>query len=371
MGKRGNGEGSIWQRKDGVWAAAASMGYNPATGKPIRKFVYAKTRAEVAKKLRALQDDGPAPKPGNALTVAKLMEEYLAHKKGEWRPGTYTTAESVTRNHITKKIGAVKLADLSTHTVAKWIREESGTRVTQQARKHLLAACELAIRWEWLAKNPVTNTEVPTKPRRTMPDLSIEEIAALLKFAQSPRGGYYDMGPLICVMLGTGLRLGEALGLRWEDWGEQGLTLNVRNQVGKVDGEWVATPLKTKASRRSIAVPVFVASALARQKASQGTPGALGLIFADTKGNPMNGPNTSHRISAVLSEAGHPGMTPHHLRHAYASCQIDKGTPITEVAAALGHSSPSITMSVYAHKLKGTGRRVANVMDELFGGVEG
>lgn len=365
--KRGNGEGSIWQRKDGVWAAAASLGHDPATGKALRKFVYAATRAEVAKKLRALQDGNVAstPQASKALTVAKLMEEYLAHKTPQWRPGTYTVAESVTRNHITGKIGAVKLVDLDTRTVAKWLREESGTRVTQQARKHLLAACDLAIRWEWIAKNPVTNTEIASKPKRTMPDLSREEIAALLAYAQSPRGGYYDVGPLICLLLGTGLRMGEALGLRWEDWDEATLTLHVRNQLGKTAKGWVPTPLKTKSSKRSLAVPGFVARALARQKEIQGTPGELELVFSDTKGLPMSGPNTSRRISIVLSEAGHPGMTPHHLRHAHASYLIDSSVPITVVAAVLGHASPSITMSIYAHKLKGAHRQVASVMEGL------
>jgi hypothetical protein len=151
-GRRGNGEGSVYQRKDGIWVAAISLGRDPATGKPLRRVAYGSTRKEAAEKLQQLQKEAASntPQARKDVMVKDLAAEYLAHKKRSWTPRTYVSAESVFRLHVEPYIGQVRLLDLTARTVSAWLRKLPESRSAQLARQYLYSACELAMRWEWL-----------------------------------------------------------------------------------------------------------------------------------------------------------------------------------------------------------------------------
>src|ERR1700677_3907127 len=114
--KRGNGEGSIYQRASNKrWEGVIFLGYGP-DGRPKRKTVSAKTRAEVARKLKELQravDEG-LPTPDALITVRTLFERWnddvLAHHVS---PSAAKNYMSVARNHIIPTLGRKRLADLT------------------------------------------------------------------------------------------------------------------------------------------------------------------------------------------------------------------------------------------------------------------
>ncbi len=126
MGKRGNGEGSIYRRKDGRWVGQYTL--QTATGGK-RKTVYGKTRAEVAAKLAkaiAESNDGFAFDAGN-LTVGEYLDRWLDSVGRSVRFGTYARYEQLCRGHIKPALGGVKLAALGPAHVDAFYREKLDT----------------------------------------------------------------------------------------------------------------------------------------------------------------------------------------------------------------------------------------------------
>src|SRR4051812_37642096 len=108
--KRGNGEGTICQRKDGKWCAAISL----PGGK--RSFLYGKTRAEVAKKLREAQSnrDQGLPVVPDRITVADFLDRWLTDTmKTSVRPSTHASYKRMVDRHIKPAIGHIRLARLT------------------------------------------------------------------------------------------------------------------------------------------------------------------------------------------------------------------------------------------------------------------
>lgn len=382
--KRGQGEGSIYQRSDGLWVAAVST----SEGRRVR---YAKTRQLAAQKLQELQAAAAAnlPEARRDITIESLMAEYLADSKGRWSSRTYHAAEMSSRLHIVPALGKIKLASLTTHRVSVWLRELGESRTAQIARSHLHRACNLAMRYDWIARNPVSLTKTPTVKVRRPKELSRQDIRAILTAMQTPlprgqgmgRPAGLDYYPIVATLLGCGLRIGECLALRWEDV-EDGV-LHVRYSLGRANGPTAGPAVmrkpKTAQSVRDVAMPRFVQAAIAARRieqeahrvaAGESWDSPIGLVFTTALGEPLRYCSVAERIGHQLKGHGIEGITLHHLRHAYASLLIDDGIPIPVVSAALGHANPGVTMRVYAHKLRGTSAQVATVLDDLMDGVE-
>lgn len=375
-GRRGNNEGSIYLRKDGIWVAAISLGRDPATGKPQRKTAYGATRKEAAEKLQQLLKDKAANKQARKdIKVKDLIVEYLAQNKRSWRPRSYINAESIIRLHIEPHIGEVRLAELTPRVVSTWLRKQPETRTMQLARQYLHSACELAMRWEWLERNPVATTERVKTIRKKPADTSALQIQAVLEATKTNR--YHGA---VCLMVGCGLRISEAMGLTWADIDEANALVSVSKQTQLLAGyEARLAPLKTSSSKRAIQIPGFALESLKVRRTEQAAEKAerlarglaweneWDLVFTGLRGQPSRSNVTNQSLLRNLHKAGITGLTPHHLRHAFASFLIDAQVPITEVADALGHSGPSVTMQVYAHKLAGKPKRTGAIMEEILG----
>ena len=294
------------------------------------------------------------PEARRDITVSHLCTEWLEHMKGGWKPRTYQGNESMVRLHITPALGTIRLADLTAHRVQVWIRSLGRRRLAGHCRTTLRAACELAIRWGWLVRNPVDLTSAQAPTKRTHPEVSIEQARAILAAVE----GSVDY-PVVCLLLGCGLRISEALGLRWQDFDAGQRVLHVAGQLSQEGGH---ESTKTRSGNRLVSVPSWVVAAL--ESLPQGKPGEF-VFSGRTRGAVYQG------VSKRLKAAGIVGVRLHDMRHAYASLLLDAGVPITGVSAALGHASAAITMGVYAHKLKGVDTRTSAALEGLAGGEQG
>src|SRR5262249_39242107 len=112
MKRRGRGEGSVFQRADGFWAAAISLGV--ADGKRVRRTVYAPTKTELLDKLKDLHaDTGKGlKKDGRKLTLGDFLDRYLENAKSRLSPTTYNRYGELVRLHIKPSIGPVRLTEL-------------------------------------------------------------------------------------------------------------------------------------------------------------------------------------------------------------------------------------------------------------------
>ncbi len=203
-----------------------------------------------------------------------------------------------------------------------------------------------------------------------MHPLSAPEARRLLETAQGDR-----LEALYVLAVHTGMRLGELLGLKWEDVDLEGSTFRVRRTLMRVEnGRRLALgEPKTKKSRRTVKLTPRAVDALkshrARQAAEKLATGGVyedqGLVFAGEIGNLINLSNLRQwSFAALLKKAELPHITFHDLRHTCASLLFQKNIHPKFVQELLGHASVSITLDTYSHMLPGMGGEAADAMSE-------
>lgn len=357
MSKRGNGEGSISQRKDGQWVGKVSMGYSP-DGKPIRKAVYGRSSQEVSKKLRELLQAKASglPAPRRDCNIAEVMTEYLENCKPDVRQKTWDSYALLTRLHVTPHFGREKLVNLDVQKVERWMRHlrEKGLspHTIALCRAVLNRAIGMTVRYGWIGRNVVALTKAPRLERRVPPKSETKDAIEILDAFKEHR-----FLPLVTLSLGLGLRIGEVLGLRWVDVQKNSSgvpeRITVRVQLQKLKGQYELVPPKSKRAVRSLALPAFVAEALQQQQraqeATEGFENPMGLVFTNLSGGPLEYQNVRRDCMKVLEKAGISGVRLHDLRHLCASLLIAKGIHARVVMEILGHSQISLTMNTYAH----------------------
>jgi Phage integrase, N-terminal SAM-like domain len=138
MGKRrGHGEGSIYQREDGLWCASVDLGRT--NGKRRRKTIYGKTRKEVADKLKAIHRDLAAGLhiAAEQLTIEEFLNRWLREVICHRRPRTQESYEGTVRLHIVPQIGAHKLQKLSPEHVQSMLNSLSAKKVSPDGTETL------------------------------------------------------------------------------------------------------------------------------------------------------------------------------------------------------------------------------------------
>lgn len=212
MARRGHGEGSIYLRSDGRWAASISV----EDGK--RKTFYGKTRKEVQEQLKAALYDqqkgtlvtGPQQKVGQFLT--HWLED--VHKQSI-RSRTYERYEEIVRLHLVPGIGHHQLQKLSPQHLQSFYTKklEEGLSTTTVISFHnvLHKALETAVRWNLLPRNICDLVSPPRRKRFEIQPLGIEQVQQLLAAARGHR-----LEALFILALASGLRRGELIGLKWQ-----------------------------------------------------------------------------------------------------------------------------------------------------------
>ena len=268
MAKRGQGEGSISKRPDGTWWARITVGKTP-DGKQKRKAFYGKTRKEVQEKLTAALNDinnNTYIEPSK-ITVEQWMYIWLRdYKKNSVKPKTYAAYEAHIRNHIAPDLGGYKLASLRNDMVQRFVNNLADKELKSITIERIVGTLKTgliqAVDNDLIAKNPASRIKMPIKQERTPRVLTVEEQEIFIEVSKEHRNG-----EIFILILGTGLRIGEALALTWNDIDFEKHILSVnRTQIEyceHVNGETIyhrdySTP-KTKAGKRTVPlIPTLV-----------------------------------------------------------------------------------------------------------------
>ncbi|MEY2245174.1 site-specific integrase [Streptomyces sp. BF23-18] len=201
------------------------------------------------------------------------------------------------------------------------------------------------------------------------------EVRMLLKVAQPHR-----LYALWLLLVSTGLRRGEALGLTWSDIDLAAGTLRVRRNVQRIRRELIFGTPKTKRSVRTISVPQRCVRALAahweqqeRERKVAGpkwkpTPGQpTGLVFTTTTGGVTDPRGLNRMLTILCRDAQVRRVRVHDLRHTYASLLLAQGVDTRTIMETLGHSTITMTLDTYAHVMSTTLRAAADRMDDALG----
>ena len=369
MGRRSNGEGSIYKRKDNRW-----VGKYTFNGK--RKCVYGKTRREVAAKLtKALSEvaDGLAFE-GSNLALNEYLEKWLKNSvRDSVRQRTYDRYEQLVRDHIGPALGCTKLKALTSVHVQGLYREklDSGlsARTVQYIHVTLHKALKQAMRWGLIPRNVAEAVDPPRSLKREVRPLTEEQAKAFLRVV---RGNC--MEALYVLAISVGLRQGELLGLKWEDVDLEGKVLQVKRNLSVTKQGVVFVPPKSAKGCRSVALGVPVIEALRRHKTTQETVKReignswedLGLVFPNQTGKPMNPWIVTKRFQKILKEISLPKVHFHDLRHTCATLLLTKGVHPKIVQEMLGHSTISITLDTYSHVLPNLQKEAVKSMEDIF-----
>jgi integrase len=377
-GKRGNGEGTIYRRAaDGRWLGVLIVGWSPS-GRPVRKTVSAKTRSEAIRKFRELQrrvDDG-LPAPDASITVAQLFERWredvLSHQV---LPSAADNYYSVAKNHIIPSLGRKKLLDLTTadidRLIAKKLKEGKSVSTVRRIRSVFAQALDQAMRWGWVMRNAASLSRAPKATRKEGRTLTEKQARDFLKSLEGHR-----LQVLFTLMLATGLRRGEALGLMWKDFDPDKRIIRVRRQLQREGDGLITREPKTSRSRRVVNLPPQLVETLLTHRNSQNDAKALigkgwqnsGFIFTTGVGGPLDPRNLLRDFKTVCQAAGLGDLHVHELRHSAASLMLASGVKLQVVSEVLGHASIRMTADVYGHILDPDRESAAAAMGQVLWG---
>jgi integrase len=362
MGKRANGEGSVYRRKsDGKWVGSLTL----ETGK--RKVFYGRTQKEVLDKLKvALYEQQQemlivAPKQ----TVEQFLTDWLENtQRRSVRPRTYERYEELMRLHVIPALGKYQLQKLSAQRLQSFYtkKQDEGFSTTTVAHIHnvLHKALEAAVKWNLIPKNVCDLVSPPRKRRFEIQPLTVEQVHKLLDVAK----GHY-MEALFNLALATGMRRGELMGLKWQDIDFTTGTLQVRRILSRVPTKmpgkgYVEAEPKTQKSRRSIVIAPFALEALSQHRTRQLEAKLKAgpfwqdhdYVFCTSIGTHLNPTrDILDQLKLLLKKAGLPNIRFHDLRHSAATLLLSMGVHPKVVQEILGHSQISMTLDVYSHVL--------------------
>jgi integrase len=178
---------------------------------------------------------------------------------------------------------------------------------------------------------------------------------------------------VVALAASTGMRRGEILALRWADVSADMSVLHVRRTLQPTSGGLVFEHPKTARSRRTVALPAFIAPYLQRQKLAQNERRELcgdwqehGLIVDRGDGAPVNPDSLSSGWRRFLKTHGLPQIRFHDLRHAHATLMLIQGVHPKVVSERLGHASVGITLDTYSHVLPAMQSEAVEAFDRLF-----
>jgi len=279
--------------------------------------------------------------------------------KHRLRPWTLKQYRSALDNELLPRFGHLKLGHIDAELVASFIRSlEARGLSTSTISNYLLplsGTFAFAVRRNLTGLNPCSLLTPDDRPARAEPrkvhEWSDDEIAALLEsseFIATRRAALYDYSQLLRTAVFTGLRLGELLGLQWQDVEFEASVLHVRRQYSRT-GE-LAQPKTLKACRRVPLTPTMVAL-LKKHKLASHHSQESDFVFASNTGGPLSHRNVQRRgFEAARDLAQLPKTTTFHdLRHAFASLAANRGVPLNVLSEVMGHTNVGVTQRVYVH----------------------
>ncbi|MDI5974781.1 tyrosine-type recombinase/integrase [Amycolatopsis magusensis] len=382
-GRAANGMGTITKRKDGRYQAAVYV-LNTA-GHRERKYVYGKTWDEANDKRVELLDNNRKgiPSISSNMALGDYLDYWVENIIKEDRAySTYAGYETVIRRFIKPLLGHKKLNRLSPRDIRAFVaalrtrRTVHGAKLSdryvQNVFEVLRSALTAAVKQDELIGRNVAM--LVTTPSRGEHDVAPLDEDSARKFLRAIADHW--LCALWLLLITTGLRKGEVLGLAWSDIDLDTGEIKVRRTVQRIRGQLRFGKPKTPRSRRTVYVGDVVKAALKRHRTltaerMKGQPRPASdqpgdLVFVTSSGQVVEPRNVNTMLRRILKKAGLGHSRVHDLRHTAATLLLLDGATIREVMEQLGHSSIATTANIYGHVLDVAKRRMAERMDRRF-----
>ena len=369
QGKKGNGEGSIFQLKDGSWRGFITIGFN-SKGKQVKKWRRGRTRREVSDKLNKIAAEAGSrlvTQPEN-ITLEQWLARYAALRAVEVKPSTRSNHTHYL-SKIVPELGHLYLKKLQPFHVSELYAKLAEAGYSASVRKHLhhflKGAMQDAFRQKLVERNPLEAIPTPKGGDAREPEVwNAEEIEAFLKTADSNR-----LYPLFYTLIALGPRIGEMLALRWSDM--SGDKMQVQRTLSMVRGKLLIGPPKTKRSYRAVYLSSDVLAVLQRRREEQELERSTAkhwcdndLVFSTSVGTYLGPNNVRRAFYRLITETGVPKIRIHDLRHTYITLARDAGIDAEVVADRVGQDV-SVTMKIYSQITEARKRKAAYKLEDL------
>jgi len=298
---------------------------------------------------------GQLPVRRTTPTLGEYLDRWLEITRRRVRPSTIENYElNVAR--ITPYLGDLPLTRLNPPKIQDAYDRLSDSGLSKhsvlQVHRTLHRSLQHAFNWGLIPRNPATATMPPRPEKRQTTALELGELQGLFAAARGHR-----MFPFWVLMGTTGLRFGEALGLRWRDVHLEERRVVVRQQLGRRKGRGlVFGPLKTAGSRRTVLLTdVAVAALQAHRHKQLGDSETVadwcesGLVFTNGRGGPLEPSVPGSNLKRIMRAAALPRIRVHDLRHTTVTVLLVAGVHPKVVQDLLGHRTIVVTMDTYSH----------------------
>lgn len=366
--RRGRGEGSVFQRTDGLWVADLNSGYD-SQGKRLRKRVYGKTKAEALGKLSKAKIKSPKiAAETKGMSVAIWLDRWQGIRKDTVATNTYERDKHLIEKKIKPQIGHIPIEKFTSLHVIEMYEKMAAVGDSVDCRRKagtcLGTAMRSALELRLIEFNPTKGVRKPRAEEEEAVALSQEHVNALLKAAIGNR-----LEALYITAVTTGLRQGELFALRWSDIDLAGASLQVCLSLAEHNGHLEIKPPKTAASRRRISLARKTVDALSEHRKRMLAEGHIDApVFCAAEGGHLRKGNFYRRSFWPLlkkAELDHIGF--HVLRHTHASMLFAAKVDVKTISARLGHSKVSTTLNIYTHLIRSAEDAAVSALDKAFG----
>ncbi len=378
--RRKQGEGTLRLRKDGRWEGRIVVGYDEK-GLPITKNVTAKTKMECSEKLELLKEQygKPTEKINSEMPFGEWIDFwYQTYCKHTLHVTTQAGYENRIYNHIIPDIGDIPLNKLTQSDLQQFYAREKSNgrkiyvetygaglsdRMIRAVHTSCRSALEKAVQEGLIRVNPAIGCKLPPKKSREMKVLTPNEIIRFLNRAKEE--DYYE---LFLLELGTGMRRGEILALKWSDLNFTTGELRIERQVNVINGRPLISEPKTKASIRTVILPPSLLQILSDYKKKIDSEWMFPSPFDNTK--TRNPAGVRKRLQLILERAHCPIVRFHDLRHTFSTMALENGMDVKTLSATIGHVSSATTIDIYSHITNTMQRQAAAKIDRQIGGTD-
>lgn len=357
-----------------------------SVGNGKRLSVYGVTEAEARRKAKELRAEAAKFDISNItkLSVRSYMEHWLYTVKiHELKPASFDRVEQSCMYQIFPCIGNIQMQALTADDIQTMLSEISKTHsysTVKKAYNNLNACLNMGVARNELVRNPMLTVTLPKMTEQETKEVrpyTKSEMEAIVKECtrQYKNGKYvYRYGYAYLLMVNTGIRLGEALYLKWEDVDLESHTIYIHGNVSehkqRENGKtgYVITEQntpKTKKSTRYVSLNSKAIDALCKLKEIVGDDKRV----IATKEHTIVSPHNMHRIfSSILRKCNIVNVNDilHSLRHTFATALILKGEDIKVVSELLGHSDVSTTMKIYYHTIEKQKKNAVKQIEDLY-----
>jgi integrase len=278
-------------------------------------------------------------------------------------PKTLERYRQLAEQQIIPHLGGIALQKLRPAQVHDWLGvllkgggkggRPLSARTVGHARRVLHRGLERALRLEIISRNVARAVPAPKVNATEVDILSAEQIGDVLhKLNGNP------LYPIVVFALGTGMRRGEICGLAWGAVDLDKALVRVERSMEETAAGLRFKPPKTRAGRRSVSLPPNVVDVLRAHRRDQmaqrlllglGRAGTDDLVFPLADASPYPPDKLSRDWGNVVRSRSLPKVSFHALRHTHASALIAAGLDVVSVSKRIGHASPAVTLTIYAH----------------------